>query len=192
MRLYFETYCDVKIVMEYLCEIPKYSEANLRKNTHNTCLDKLFIDKCLKSGPQLHARKLAWEILSLNGLLSDSGIKYSISHKKKAVVFAFSASKKISSVGVDIEPRNQELSLATKKFFSAKTDKVYNTSLLELWCIKEAALKCLDNFTGRLNLKMIKIQQISDKKYIAIASNLNCVCELFDNNSKYILAAAWR
>lgn len=192
MRYCFDVCSGVQVVLERMVHAPSYSAYELKSIAEKTTLSKLFADKRLRFNHQLHARYLALNTLSLAGCKALLEAKYSIAHTKKAAAFIWTFSESITTLGVDLEPKTRTLSPKALKFFSSESDEVCDTNLVALWCLKEAAFKCLDNFENKINLKNISIKQISQKRYIGQAAGMKCYCELIANPSNYFLAIAWK
>jgi len=141
---------------------------------------------------QLQARLLACNTFLENGISGLSEIKYSLSHTKNAVAVCWTSSELITNVGVDIEPVNRHLPPASMKFFINEHDYVDGSNLLEIWSIKEAAFKCIDDFKQVLNLPNIRVNRLKNKVYHAFTNTIGCECTLIPNSLGYIIAIAWR
>ena len=174
MRYCFDVCSGVQVVLERMEHVPSYSECQLKSIAKKTTLSKLFADKPLRFNHQLHARYLALDTLNLAGCNALLEAKYSISHTQKAAAFIWSLSESITTLGVDLEPKTRTLTAKSLKFFSSDSDEVCDIPVVALWCLKEAAFKCLDNFENKINLKNISVKQVGQKRYIGRAAGMQC------------------
>ena len=141
---------------------------------------------------QLHARLLACNAFKDARINELSQINYSLSHTKDAAAVCWTSSKDLVRVGVDIEPVTRCLPAASAKFFLNESDCLDELNLLERWCVKEAAFKCLDDYDRVLNLPNIRVVPLNNKVYHAQAKSIECECTLLPNSLGYLIATAWR
>lgn len=170
-----------------------YQERGLPHKAKGTCLQPLMQRKC-HTPNQHYARTLAFDLLNtLNcNNLNQNQAKISLTHTKNAVAVAGTTNPILQSVGIDIEHQTRPLPKNLDKFFLAEEDLHTDLDRLPLWCLKEAALKCLDNFTHTLNLRQIHIKRRSKTDFSCHTAIQSCTGTIRLSSTGYYIATAWR
>jgi hypothetical protein len=190
--LFFNNYPEeVSVAIDFDFITESLNSGSLKTRLRGTCLDQI-LDRPCKNSLQLHARQFAWFVLNLHGPRALYSSKASLAHTKSAVAFAWGMEDDVLSVGVDIERRERHIPPQAAKFFATPKDFATGLDLLSLWCVKEAAFKCLDQFQQRLNLRQIIIEKIDNDIYRATAEDISCICRLVEISDIYCLSLAWK
>lgn len=167
-----------------------YQERSLPKQAQNTCLWPLMQRPC-RTPNQFYARALAFDLLNTQHKNRDSTEIVSIAHTKGAVAAAGSTGKSHHTIGIDIEHQSRQIPTVLKKYYLTSEDLHTGLNTLQLWCLKEAAFKCLDNFSKTLSLKHIRIKQQNSSGFLLQAGGKSCTGNLWLSKTNYYIALAW-
>ncbi|MEM6405581.1 MAG: 4'-phosphopantetheinyl transferase superfamily protein [Pseudomonadota bacterium] len=137
---------------------------------------------------QFYARALAFDLLNTQYKNRDNTEIVSIAHTKGAVVAAGSNRKSHLAIGVDIEHHSRQLPDILGKYYLTSEDLHTGLNTLQLWCLKEAAFKCLDNFSKTLSLKHICIKRRNSSGFLLQAAGKNCTGALWLSKTGYHIA----
>lgn len=121
------------------------------------------------------------EIFNHHYLTKIPDICVSLSHNKICSAAAIGSRKEYTSIGIDIEKSDRKFHPRLKKFFVNQHDYLDKSqSLLELWCIKEAAFKALYPISRQFWPKTpLLLKDIFVKNhYFGIAETANIVGEI--------------
>ena len=186
----------VNVVLGLITEQDQDAEAcfaakGLPEAAQDTCLAPL-LARPIKTSIQYFARILAYcELLKQgNKMLNTANI--SLSHTPGAVAISWSSPEKFEGVGIDIEHKKRCIGPELERYFIAPEDSQTGLDRLSIWCIKEAAFKCLDAFQRSLLLRDIIIRKLSDGKFRCQTADRSCTVELLDSEADYFVAVAWR
>ncbi len=167
-----------------------YQERGLPEQAQNTCLWPLMQRPC-RTPNQFHARALAFDLLNAQHGNQCSTEIVSLAHTKGAVAAAGSTDKSHHAIGVDIEHQSRQIPDTLRKYYLTSEDLHTELDTLQLWCLKEAAFKCLDNFSQTLNLKHICIKRRNSSGFLLQAAGKNCAGTLWLSKTGHHIAAAW-
>ena len=169
----------------------QFAAKGLPSNAKNTCLASL-IARPTKTSLQYFARTLAYcEILKHGNKMLKTAYT-SLSHTHGAVAVVWGSPANCNAVGMDIESKKRHISPELEKYFLVEGDLKTGLDRLSIWCLKEAAFKCLDDFQHSLLLRDIEIKPFSDGRFICQTTDCFCTAQLLDSGTDYFVAVAWR
>jgi phosphopantetheinyl transferase (holo-ACP synthase) len=168
-----------------------YADRGLPQAAAGTSLERLNRRAC-KTNVQYAARILAFDSLMRDNLKSALSSCNSISHTRGAAAFVWGDGTEITAVGVDIEPKNRRLAAKYEKFFLNRSDVTIDLDRLSVWCLKEAAFKCLDRFEGRAGLLDVEMCPDSlQPRWRCRLADKTCYVVSVDAVAGYRVAVAW-
>ena len=185
----------VNIVLGLVTEEDSNAKANFAAKglpdiAQGTCLDHI-IDRPLKTPLQYLARILAYCELHKQGKKMLNSAHISLSHTPGAVAFASGSPDFIKSVGIDIEHKKRCIESELEKYYFSPMDCHAGLDRLSIWCLKEAALKCLDAFQCSLLMNDITIRPLSMGRFFCEVLDRSCTVELVNHECDYVVAVAW-
>lgn len=187
---------DVNVVVGLITEQDTYAEAyftakGLPAAAQDTCLANVMA-RPIRTSLQYFARVLAYRELLKQGNNVLNTAHISLSHTPGAVAIAWGSPERFEGVGVDIEHKKRCIGPELERYFIAPDDYQTGLDRLSIWCIKEAAFKCLDAFQRSLVLRDITIRPHSDGNFLCQTAERSCKVQLLDAEGDYFVAVAWR
>ena len=137
-------------------------------------LDRLLRLPSLAHRGQLAGREMFVDLVEMVGSKHLNVAKWSLSHSQLCASIAYSFDPLIASIGIDTEPSNRVIDIELGRFFLNSADCFLEASMLDKWVVKEAVLKCIDQFRHEIHLPDVVVQQLKPDCFYCTAAGEDC------------------